>query len=93
VTIRPQGRPDKVNIHDFADNDLGKAVPYGVYDIGANAGWVGASGVAPEAQPQCAARRPLVASPKQLRTLDEILEVARLPSRARHESSARSRTP
>jgi len=37
---RPQGRPDEVNVHDFADKDLGKAVPYGVYDIGANAGWV-----------------------------------------------------
>jgi len=37
---RPQGRPIDVNVHDFADKQLGKAIPYGVYDIGANAGWV-----------------------------------------------------
>jgi DNA-binding phage protein len=37
---RPQGRPHEVNVHDFVDKELGKAVPYGVYDIGANAGWV-----------------------------------------------------
>jgi hypothetical protein len=37
---RPEGCPDKVNEHDFADQDLGKAVPYGVYDITANTGCV-----------------------------------------------------
>lgn len=37
---RPEGRPIDVNVHDFADKELGKAVPYGVYDIGANAGCV-----------------------------------------------------
>lgn len=37
---RPQGCPDLVRTHDFIDKDLGKAVPYGVYDIGANTGWV-----------------------------------------------------
>jgi hypothetical protein len=37
---RPEGCPDKVNVHDFVDKDLGKAVPYGVYDIAANAGCV-----------------------------------------------------
>jgi Rhodopirellula transposase DDE domain len=37
---RPEGCPDKVNEHDFADKELGKAVPYGVYDIAANAGCV-----------------------------------------------------
>jgi hypothetical protein len=37
---RPEGCPDKVNEHDFADKNLGKAVPYGVYDIAANAGCV-----------------------------------------------------
>src|SRR5271163_1964809 len=35
---RPEGCPDKVNEHDFADKDLGKAVPCGVYDITANTG-------------------------------------------------------
>ena len=34
------GRPEKVNVHDFADKELGKAVPYGVYDLVANTGWV-----------------------------------------------------
>lgn len=37
---RPKGDPHRVNTHDFADKELGKVVPYGVYDIGANAGWV-----------------------------------------------------
>ena len=37
---RPQGRPDEVNVHDFIDKELGKAIPYGVYDVGANAGCV-----------------------------------------------------
>ena len=35
-----QGRPLDVNVHDFIDKELGKAIPYGVYDIGANAGCV-----------------------------------------------------
>ena len=38
---RPKGRPDAVKVHDFIDRDLGKAIPYGVYDLTANAGWVG----------------------------------------------------
>ena len=37
---RPEGCPDKVNVHDFVDKDLGKAIPYGVYDIAADAGCV-----------------------------------------------------
>ena len=37
---RPEGCPDKVNVHDFVDKELGKVVPYGVYDIAANAGCV-----------------------------------------------------
>ena len=37
---RPQGCPDAVNMHDFADKQLGKVVPYGVYDIVADAGCV-----------------------------------------------------
>ena len=35
-TYRPQGNPLEVNMHDFPDPQKGKAVPYGVYDIGAN---------------------------------------------------------
>jgi hypothetical protein len=37
---RPESCPDKVNVHDFVDKDLGKAIPYGVYDIGSNDGLV-----------------------------------------------------
>lgn len=37
---RPASDPVKVNVHDFPDKELGKAIPYGVYDIGANTGWV-----------------------------------------------------
>src|SRR5512145_718551 len=37
---RPKGEPLRVNVHDFQDKTLGKVVPYGVYDIAANAGFV-----------------------------------------------------
>lgn len=37
---RPAGEPEQVDVHDFMDKELGKAIPYGVYDIGANTGWV-----------------------------------------------------
>jgi hypothetical protein len=37
---RPKGDPRRVNVHDFEDKDLGKVVPYGVYDVTANAGFV-----------------------------------------------------
>jgi len=36
----PAGQPPTVRVHDFKDDELGKAIPYGVYDLGANAGWV-----------------------------------------------------
>lgn len=37
---RPQGCPEKVQVYDFIDKDLGKVNPYGVYDLSANEGWV-----------------------------------------------------
>jgi len=37
---QPAGQPDRVNVHDFADKELGKAIPYGIYDVSANTGWV-----------------------------------------------------
>ena len=37
---RPKGEPARVSTHDFPDRELGKAIPYGVYDLAANAGWV-----------------------------------------------------
>jgi Rhodopirellula transposase DDE domain len=36
----PQGQPETVNVHDFPDPKLGKAIPYGVYDLACNEGWV-----------------------------------------------------
>ena len=36
----PKGTPELVNVHDFIDPKLRRAVPYGVYDINANVGWV-----------------------------------------------------
>jgi hypothetical protein len=36
----PQGQPEGVRVHDFLDKKLGKAIPYGVYDLAANTGWV-----------------------------------------------------
>jgi len=37
---RPEGEPELVKVHDFIDTELGRANPYGVYDIASNTGWV-----------------------------------------------------
>jgi hypothetical protein len=37
---RPKGMPELVNVHDFIDPKLSRVVPYGVYDISNNVGWV-----------------------------------------------------
>jgi hypothetical protein len=37
---RPKRTPQKVRVHDFKDKNLGKAIPYGVYDLANNQGWV-----------------------------------------------------
>jgi len=37
---QPQGQPEEVRVHDFKDKELGKAIPYGVYDMLHNEGWV-----------------------------------------------------
>ncbi|MHB1606269.1 MAG: ISAzo13 family transposase [Leptospirales bacterium] len=37
---RPQGQPESVKVHDFVDKELGRANPYGVYDLGSNSAWV-----------------------------------------------------
>jgi transposase len=39
-TWQPKGQPEAVNVHDFPDPTLGKAIPYGIYDVGRNQGWV-----------------------------------------------------
>jgi transposase len=38
--LRPKGDPEKVRVHDFLIPELGRANPYGIYDIGLNVGWV-----------------------------------------------------
>ena len=37
---QPKGRPERVDVHDFPDPEIPKAVPYGVLDVGADQGWV-----------------------------------------------------
>jgi len=37
---RPQGDPEEVRVHDFLIKEFGRAVPYGIYDLAANFGWV-----------------------------------------------------
>ena len=39
-TWRPKGQPVRVQVHDFPSSAIGKAIPYGVYDLGRNTGWV-----------------------------------------------------
>ena len=38
--LRPAGQPEPVRVHDFVDKELGRATPYGVYDLAQNQGWV-----------------------------------------------------
>ncbi len=40
VEWRPKGKPEQVKVYDFIDKDLGKAIPYGIYDITYNKGFV-----------------------------------------------------
>ena len=50
---RPGGDPERVNTHDFADPALGeyaKAIPYGIYDIGNDEGWVSVGDTADTAE-------------------------------------------
>ena len=37
---QPHGAPEAVRVHDFPSQAVGRAIPYGVYDVGANVGWV-----------------------------------------------------
>jgi len=50
---QPTGEPERVKVHDFADRALGefaKAIPYGVYDVGHDEGWVSVGDVADTAE-------------------------------------------
>jgi len=38
--LQPKGKPEKVKVHDFIDDELGKAIPYGIYDVAKNLAWV-----------------------------------------------------
>jgi transposase len=38
--LRPKGSPVPVRVHDFKDAELGKAIPYGIYDLATDEGWV-----------------------------------------------------
>lgn len=37
---QPMGEPERVKVHDFVEPELGRAIPYGIYDLGRDAGWV-----------------------------------------------------
>ena len=37
---QPKATPTRTKVHDFIDPEMGKAIPYGVYDLGADEGWV-----------------------------------------------------
>jgi hypothetical protein len=37
---QPKGQPERVDVHDFPDPEVPKAIPYGVYDVGGNEGWM-----------------------------------------------------
>jgi len=36
---QPAGEPEEVQVYDFLNKELGKAIPYGVYDLASNEGW------------------------------------------------------
>jgi Rhodopirellula transposase DDE domain len=50
VEYQPEGSPQRVNVHDFVDPDLGRAIPYGIYDETNNEGWVSVGDTADTAE-------------------------------------------
>jgi len=50
VEWQPTGEPVRVNVHDFVDPELDRAIPYGIYDETNNEGWVSVGGVADTAE-------------------------------------------
>lgn len=46
----PAGEPERVQVHDFIDPALGKAIPYGIYDVANNEGWVSVGDTADTAE-------------------------------------------
>jgi hypothetical protein len=47
---QPQGEPERVRVHDFVDPEQGRAIPYGVYDLGHDEGWVSVGDTADTAE-------------------------------------------
>jgi transposase len=47
---QPAGEPERVQVHDFVDPAVGKAIPYGIYDIANDEGWVSVGDVADTAE-------------------------------------------
>jgi hypothetical protein len=47
---QPKGAPERVKTHDFVDPELGRAIPYGVYDLGNDEGWVSVGDTADTAE-------------------------------------------
>jgi hypothetical protein len=50
VEYQPGGEPERVRVHDFVDPELGRAIPYGIYDETNNEGWVSVGDVADTAE-------------------------------------------
>jgi transposase len=50
VEWQPAGEPTRVNVHDFVDPALGRAIPYGVYDVANDEGWVSVGDTADTAE-------------------------------------------
>ena len=50
VEWQPEGEPERVRVHDFITTELGKAIPYGIYDIKNDEGWVSVGDTADTAQ-------------------------------------------
>ncbi|MEO5841614.1 MAG: ISAzo13 family transposase [Acidimicrobiales bacterium] len=50
VEWQPQGQPQRVNVHDFVNPELGRAIPYGIYDETNNEGWVSVGDTADTAE-------------------------------------------
>jgi hypothetical protein len=46
----PAGQPERVQVHDFVDPEAGKAIPYGIYDLANNEGWVSVGDTADTAE-------------------------------------------
>jgi Rhodopirellula transposase DDE domain len=57
---RPAGDPVRVKSHDFPDLELGKAIPYGIYDLAADTGWVNARHRSRHRRFRCGVDPPLV---------------------------------